>query len=931
MDIFQSSKQKSLYLASSFSPVKLITKPNPLSSSTNNEFLQIYPRPEYSPIHQIPFLTEDILLDKRLKGISQQELSIKNEEISKKIIEKAQEIEYWKKKYQDLCVNNGSQNMDLMVNSQEILLENEKKIRLLIEENEYLKGNIQEMTKGKNIDNDILNEKITKLEEGIQMVLSENDKLNAAMEDRLGETQTLNQKLLEYENKSLSYQQENGRLLNIISEKDEEIYSLLEEKIWLKEKKSEEYETLSLRIQDFHKEKDIYSKRYDEIYKEKERMMDELESLKRESELYSKHKEASNGEKEALMTQINTISKENEAYKIELDGNYQELEGLYKDQEKYMKEIESLKEKLRLEKLNVIKNAEKYAHLLEEKTNLITNLQNKTKQDFEGYKELERKMTLLLENNNSLLKFNEENQRKISLYEEQIARLSQDMIDQEVYKHDLMEAKSLIQEKEENIHHLSENLKESDKKFNDLKEDYEILINNLQEKTKENDRKVKDSEIEKHEFLKKMKDFEDIKKDLKGNVEMLIKRNEEIYDALKVKDEENKSLLIEKSENLKKLKIMIEINEAYYDRFIDLKKNLGLNERFLKEINNKYREIIDKNMEYQREKEYFNGINEEKQGEIEHLKEDLRVLLGENKRILERFEEKRILMENYQTECNQLISKCKDFFIEKQSNSVNPQENINLNEEILKNKKQLNEKTLENHLLKEQIRMIIKENKLLTTNQNSINMMESAIREDDPHDTDSNPNTKLNHMPINASIQPFMSHPQASLQPTLSSHRSFNTNPSMNPNANPTYFSFNPNQNINNNQIPINKNSRVEELLQIKPNEDENKGLSVNQNITWKKGNYEEINDYVEKLRRDLRELRNPKENNKNNTEDHQKIKEIRNLFEKVQGLKKGFIDAWKLEGKEINVLYEEINGKITKIEEDKENQEKIFEKAVDY
>ena len=54
-------------------------------------------------------------------------------------------------------------------------------------------------------------------------------------------------------------------------------------------------------------------------------------------------------------------------------------------------------------------------------------------------------------------------------------------------------------------------------------------------------------------------------------------------------------------------------------------------------------------------------------------------------------------------------------------------------------------------------------------------------------------------------------------------------------------------------------------------------------------------------------------------------------MFEKVQGLKKGFIDAWKLEGKEINVLYEEINGKITKIEEDKENQEKIFEKAVDY
>ena len=195
-----------------------------------------------------------------------------------------------------------------------------------------------------------------KLEEGIQMVLSENDKLNIQIRGY----EPLNKETLENENKTLMLQQENSRLLKLINEKDEEIFGLLEQKIILKEKGLEENEILQYKLID-------------------------------------------------------------------------------KD-----KEMERMNEKL-------LENSEKFTEILTEKSKMIEDLQEKQSKDFEIQQGLQENLVILLEENSKLNRVCEENNRNVGIFREKINGFTKERLDYEAFKQDLLQAKSLIHEKDQKI------------------------------------------------------------------------------------------------------------------------------------------------------------------------------------------------------------------------------------------------------------------------------------------------------------------------------------------------------------------------------------------------------------------------------------------------------------------------------------------------
>ena len=425
-------------LASSYSPVKLIARPAPLSASSN-EFLQIYPHAEYSPINN--------LQDSKLIKTFTNDLTGKNDDLSKKIIEKTQEIDYWKSKFED---------------SLRSLPMTEKKLMLLIEENEYLKEN------SKNFNQEDLTDKIMKLEEGIQMVLSENDKLNIAMEDQLKSTASMNEKIIETENKVSSLQQENTRLLDLINEKDEEIFGLLEQKIFIKEKSQEENESLQLKLS------------------EKTR------------------------------------------------------------------EIEDLNGKF-------LENTEKFTVIFKEKSRMIEELQEKQRSEFKIQKDLQEKLLVLLEENGKLNKLCEEHNNSLIIFREKVSNFSTERLDFEKFKQDLLQARGLIQEKDQKNQVLIGNLAETRKEIDNLKELLGDRERKLREKdetirTKENDIKAIENELIELEEELERKQNEIISRTEELNT-LKIEREQDIEEQsktiAKLMQENQRNLVILKEEHIK--------------------------------------------------------------------------------------------------------------------------------------------------------------------------------------------------------------------------------------------------------------------------------------------------------------------------------------------------------------------------------------------
>lgn len=824
-------------LASSYSPVKLIARPAPLSASSN-EFLQIYPLAEYSPIHN--------LQDSKLIRTFTNDLTGKNEDLSKKIIEKTQEIDYWKSKFED---------------SLRSLPVTEKKLMLLIEENEYLKKN------SKNFNQEDLTEKIMKLEEGIQMVLSENDKLNIAMEEQIKSTTSMNEKIIESEQKVSTLQQENTRLLDLINEKDEEIFGLLEQKIFLKEKGQEENELLQLKLS------------------EKTR------------------------------------------------------------------EIEDLNGKL-------FENTEKFTVILQEKSRMIEELQEKQRNDFEVQKDLQEKLLVLLEENGKLNKICEEHNNSLIFFREKVSSFSKERLDFEKFKQDLLQARGLIQEKDQKNQVLTANLAETRKEIENLKDALVDRERKLKEKdetlrSKENDIKASENELieleeelerkQKEIFLRteelktlKIEREQDSEEQLKTTAQLRqenqrkieLLKEEHIKDIQKQKEQDIKEYnevierinreqwkrqeeiiktheyerieLIRHLENmevvlreLKERKEMLENdNREYINRIEELSKkerdNLKLYEEnesfkgklgFMIEINEKIQEIIPEifkknsmelenslkkttiNLENERN-EFIELINDRDE-KISNLTQNVDSLLNENRRLVEKFEENRVIIENDRAELMENI-RGKDVKISDMTKDL---------EAVLFENRKLVEKFEENRDLIQNYQK--KCNELLEKTR--VFMLEN--------------DEKIEKNKLEAENRSLK-------QQLVESNENLSKKQENNSNFNTVWASEQKDEAPKGGNIEENyDNQRVfRELAE--------------------RNNYGEINDYVLKLRESLQNIRKSNNDAQKTQKNKKNLKEIREMFEGVHELKKKLNEAFAVGGKEVGRMWEEINQRINKLEE---------------
>lgn len=114
--------------------------------------------------------------------------------------------------------------------------------------------------------------------------------------------------------------------------------------------------------------------------------------------------------------------------------------------------------------------------------------------------------------------------------------------------------------------------------------------------------------------------------------------------------------------------------------------------------------------------------------------------------------------------------------------------------------------------------------------------------------------------------------------------------------------SFHLNQDESKTEVPLKRNL-VNEFSYTPENEDF-------------QGNYEEINEYVERLRKQVRNLKNSSLKSKEKIARKEKMQEIQQIFMKLQNLKKTYNQNIEKDTKKLNLFYEEINEKIKDFEE---------------
>ena len=823
-------------LASSYSPVKLIARPAPLSASSN-EFLQIYPHAEYSPINN--------LQDSKLIKTFTNDLTGKNDDLSKKIIEKTQEIDYWKSKFED---------------SLRSLPMTEKKLMLLIEENEYLKEN------SKNFNQEDLTDKIMKLEEGIQMVLSENDKLNIAMEDQLKSTASMNEKIIETENKVSSLQQENTRLLDLINEKDEEIFGLLEQKIFIKEKSQEENESLQLKLS------------------EKTR------------------------------------------------------------------EIEDLNGKF-------LENTEKFTVIFKEKSRMIEELQEKQRSDFKIQKDLQEKLLVLLEENGKLNKICEEHNNSLIIFREKVSNFSTERLDFEKFKQDLLQARGLIQEKDQKNQVLIGNLAETRKEIDNLKE----LLGDRERKLREKDETIRTKENDIKAIENELIELEE---ELERKQNEIISRTEEL-NTLKIEreqdiEEQSKTIAKLMQENQRNLVILKEehIKDTQRQQEQDLKKHNSMIERLNQEQWKRQEEIIKI---HEKEKMELRRHLENMESVLRELKERKEMLENENREINHKIEE---LLENERDSLK--LNEENESFKGKLGFMIGINEKM---QEIIPEIFKKNSMDVENSLKKTTINFENERNDLirlinerddkissLTQNVHSLLNENRRLVEKFEENREVRESDRAELMEIIRVKDVKISDMTRELEAVLFENRKL-------------VEKFEENRDlIQNYQKKCNdllEKTRVfmlenDEKIEKKQLEDENKSLrqklaenvskkqEYNNNVAntvWapqekeeapkggnneedyvngnqgvfrelaERNNYGEINDYVLKLRESLQNMR--KNNKDDKTHKNKKnLREIREMFEGVHELKKKLNEAFVVGGKEVGRMWEEINQRVSKLEE---------------
>lgn len=891
-------------LAASFSPIKLYPQQPPFNSSSHHEFLHLYPPVDISS----PFKTNSFVIDP-IQGLSQEK-----EELNRKILEKTQEIEYWKGKYNE------------SFSKSPFRAENEKKVRLLIEENAYLKENMQELMRYKTLDNGVLTEKIFRLEEGINAVLSENDKLNAAIEERLIEINGLKGKELEVENQILSLKEENNRLLRIINEKDEEIFAFLEEKIRLKELKSIENDAPYSKFKDFEGlEEDLKNKEKVLLDVLKEKALEHEKACKRlEEELNNKEKallekdKGFKGLEDQLMNKEKLFDEKLKEKSLEWERGLKRLEEeLNKVLYERIKEkdiiIGDLSEEIKKKDIFIQQKDRIISDLSEQiknKDNFFTekfqflekaynNLQNdyKTKENqVDNEKEASSKLFYqkLSEKEKEILALNETNRGFSKLLEEK-SRFIESLQNKHKNDFDIMkELKSKLSIlKEENLN-LSILLKE--------KEDF-ITINSL---------KIQ-------ELTSERLNFEEYKQDLINARDLIQEKEEEIYsnkEIIKGLEEENKGLKMENEEDIKE-------NERLYNEIkrLELEKqefstkiegSLIEKQGFL----SKTEVLIQKNTELQELYNRKESLNEQLQKEKLVLTHKIHVLLDINL----------IFTEKMPVLSNELLSLRENLFniTEKHENLLNSNENLLKCNKMLLTQYQAQEEAV--FLLKGDLKSVLEENKLLLTKFEENQQISR--------------NYQLETDKILSQMKGFLV--SEGIKENKEANEVFLLRQMLEKKDQELCFYKEKNEFLLKEQerVNIKENKegtfgKAESLCLIENNNNEGVFQGVNDQGREEedfKGNSEvlltkteEINDYVDRLREKLRVMKKLSLNKGEKSQKGVKIKEMRELVEKVQGLKRGFLKAFMMEGAGVKKIYEEINEKIRVLEGNKENQEKLL------
>lgn len=850
-------------LASSYSPVKLIARPAPLSASSN-EFLQIYPHAEYSPINN--------LQDSKLIKTFTNDLTGKNEDLSKKIIEKTQEIDYWKSKFED---------------SLRSLPVTEKKLMLLIEENEYLKKN------GKNFNQEDLTEKIMKLEEGIQMVLSENDKLNIAMEEQLKITASMNEKIIETEQKVSSFQQENTRLLDLINEKDEEIFGLLEQKIFLKENGQEENESLQLKL----------SEKTREIR--------------------------------------------------DLNGKF-------------------------------LENTEKFTVIFQEKSRMIEELQEKQRSDFEIQKDLQEKLLVLLEENGKLNKICEEHNNSLIFFREKVSTFSKERLDFEKFKQDLLQARSMIQEKDQKNQVLSANLAETRKEIDNLIQEKDqkdqVLSANLAETRKEIDNlkellgdrerrlREKDETIRTKENDIKAIENEliELEEELERKQNEIILRTEEL-NCLKIEreqdiEEQSKTIAQLIQENKRKVDILKEehIKDTQRQQEQDLQEHNGIIERLNQEQWKRQEEIIKihekERMELRKHLENMESVLRELRGRKEMLENENREYSNKIEELLEKERENLKLNEEkegfkgklgFMIEINEKMQGIIPEIFKKNSMDLeNSLQKTTINFENERNEliELINERDEKISRLTQNVDSLLNENRRLVEkfeeNRDVIESDRAELME----------NIRVKDVKISDMTRDLEAvlFENRKLVEKFEENRDFIQNYQKKCNdllEKTRVFMLENDEKIEKNQLEAENRSLKQKIAETNENLSKKQENNNNfANIVWapqekeeapkggnseedydsqrvfrelaERNNYGEINQYVLKLRESLQNMRKSNNDVQKSHKNKKNLREIREMFEGVHELKKKLNEAFVVGGKEVGRMWEEINQRISKLEE---------------